>query len=502
MQEQLFASFMLDNNKGMEIALRAESVTEATPITGTIQDLPATVDYLEGIMHLRDKVIPIINLKKRFGFSESNYGKDAKVAVVDLFNQQYGLLFDDIKEVFRAESTRITPVSPTLQTEDKIISALIQMEEGQRTVELMDLSNLFSGKHPDLEEMKELELLQKGSRKQSTYSRWVVFVCDGQEYGVPVQCSQEITFLHEIDDMFKSGNVEGALKLRGNTIPVLNSRSLLSSAQPGQSFDDEKSRVLVLNNEECSFGMMVEEVKEIMTIADDKILSVTAANGNTIKGVYQREEGINIMLLHMENLISNQVDEIESLARINKDNGEDTAEGRMVVAKNHHVITENCYLIFSIDMNLAIELKDVREIIECTSIMNIPGVKGYNSSVINLRGEIVPVVNIRKFYGYPDANSSKGPVKLIICKAHSRAVALEVDKIVTIYKQEQFHTTPSLNPRLAEKKDTLDRLIEFAGGAGIKEHVLVVNIHNIIRNYLETGEELTETMDELQEENK
>ncbi len=130
MQEQLFASFILDSAKGLEIALKAENVTEATSVNGKIQEIPATVDYLEGVMPLRDKVIQIINLKKRFGFSDSNYGENAKVEVVDHFNQQFGLLFDDIKEVFRAEDSRIVPISASLQTEDKIISSLIQMKGG------------------------------------------------------------------------------------------------------------------------------------------------------------------------------------------------------------------------------------------------------------------------------------------------------------------------------------------------------------------------------------
>jgi purine-binding chemotaxis protein CheW len=71
-------------------------------------------------------------------------------------------------------------------------------------------------------------------------------------------------------------------------------------------------------------------------------------------------------------------------------------------------------------------------------------------------------------------------------------VALEVDRIVTIYKQEQFHATPSLNSQLAGRKDTLDRLIDFVGREGTNEHVLVVNSDNLVRNHLAVHAE-TET---------
>jgi len=61
-----------------------------------------------------------------------------------------------------------------------------------------------------------------------------------------------------------------------------------------------------------------------------------------------------------------------------------------------------------------------------------------------------------------------------------------VDTIITIYKQEEFHETPSLKPQLQNRKDTLDRLIEFIGEQGLAEHVLVVNTENLIKNHLQT----------------
>jgi purine-binding chemotaxis protein CheW len=62
---------------------------------------------------------------------------------------------------------------------------------------------------------------------------------------------------------------------------------------------------------------------------------------------------------------------------------------------------------------------------------------------------------------------------------------LEVDRILTIFKQERYRPTPSLNLQLSPRKDTLDRLIEFVGDAGIKEHVLVINVQAMMDNHLD-----------------
>ena len=228
--------------------------------------------------------------------------------------------------------------------------------------------------------------------------------------------------------------------------------------------------------------MIVEEVKEIVSVPDNEILPMPAGGNGKVTGIYPRKKGGNIMLLDMPNLVCDQMEKIKSLARINT-RKEDAKEERL--AQAHHLITENCYLVFAIEKNFAIEIKDVQEIIESDGVMGVPGVTGFSSQVINLRGQIVPVICLREFYNYPLINRRAEKSKLIICKKQSRTVALEVDRIVTIFKQEEFHSTPSLNPQLAGRKDTLDRLIDFIGKDGMSEHVLVVNIDNLMRNHMD-----------------
>jgi len=492
-QDQLFASFLLDRDTGLEIALRADSVIEATPLPSGIKPLPGGVEFLEGIMQHREKVVPVVNLKKRFGFKESGYGPEAKIAVVSLLDQPLGLMVDDICEVFRAEPEAVTPVSPMLQSGDKLISAVIQLGRGHRTAELLDLDNIFSIEMKEAEVTASIASTQVVSRKPISWSRFVVFRCGCQEFGVPVEYAQETTFLTEIDEMFRSGMLEGALNLRGRTVPVISASRLLAVHQEGGVGCREDSRILVLASEGCCFGLIVEEVREILKADADEILRLPQGQEGNLLGIYQRPTGENVLLLNMPALVCDQMEDLKSMARLKNDVGVETAQTRQSMVTTRHLITENCYLIFSIDKKFAIEIKDVREIIESGNVMSIPGSSGYRSGLINLRGEIVPVINLRRFYGFAekDGKSTRSD-RLIICQAHGRTVALEVDTIVTIYKQEQYHATPSLHPKMRARKDTLDRLIEFSGADSTTEHVLVVNVYNLIRNHLEitvAGEE-------------
>lgn len=488
-QEQLYASFLLDKQEGQEIALLAEKVTEATAITSSLRKLPTTVEFLEGIMHLRDAAIPVINLKKRMGLENTSYDDDAKVAVVTRFDQRFGLLFDDIKEVFRADNTDVFPISSGLQTEDKLISSLLQLDQGGRTVELLDLDHVF-------DDEGEQEAIRNAVPPQETenltYTKYVVFRCLGQHYGVPVELAQEITFIDKVDDRYQEDSIDGIISLRGNSIPVIGAKYLLADCYEELHKATEDYRVLIFNLEDCTFGLIVEDVREILNIPDQRVLPIPMENENIV-GVYEKETDDNIMLLNIEKVISKDENLIRSKYRYqeladvtSQDDLEDAeANGRM-----HHLITENGYLVFSIGKHFGMEIKDVQEILDNAAVMRAPGVNGAQTGVINLRGDVIPVVSLRKFLDYPGQKFENDQKKHIICRGAGRTVALEVDSIVTIYKQEQFHMTPSLNPEWAKKKDVLDRLIEFLRDDGLREHVLIININNLVENHFSfVGEE-------------
>jgi len=469
-QEQLFASFILDRRAGIEIALPAEQVIEAMPLNAPIQPLPTGAVFLEGVMPLRGDVIPVINLKKRLALAETEYGADAKVAVIQFNRKRYGLLVDDIRDVLRVAPELIEHLDAFLLTEETVIADLIKLEQGRRTLELLDLQRLFPDGAAAIESVVDRN--EQPPAAARTYSQFVVYSCRRQVYGIPVADSREICFFADIDQTFKSGKVEGALQLRGQTIPVLCSATLLGCADETLQ-PTEDTRILVMQSDNLSFGLIVDKVHQILVVADDEIMTIPGNHLPHLQGVCNNKQYNNIMLLDVQGLISSQTDKINAMSRLRKTGGDSASE---IEPTARHLITEHCYLVFAIGKHYAIELKDVQEIIDCGDFMQIASGGGLVQGIINLRGRIVPVLSLRR---------------LIIGKANGNLVALLVDEIVTIYKQERFHATPSLRPELQSKKDTLDRLIEFVNENGLKEHVLVVNVANVLRNHLQIPDQET-----------
>ncbi|MCP4584300.1 MAG: chemotaxis protein CheW [candidate division Zixibacteria bacterium] len=80
-----------------------------------ITRVPQTDQYVEGIINLRGKVIPIIDLRKKFGMAEKEYDNQTRIVVVDVANEVVGLVVDGVSEVLRVESD-------TLEDAPKLVS--------------------------------------------------------------------------------------------------------------------------------------------------------------------------------------------------------------------------------------------------------------------------------------------------------------------------------------------------------------------------------------------
>lgn len=439
-------------------------------------------------MRLREDVIPVINLKKRFGLDDTAYDENARVAVVSLAGYRFGLLFDDILDVLRVTPEQISAIPRTLLAKDCLISGLIC--QGTRNLELLDLTRLFDNEHL-LSQADDRQGQAQAEKQEKVYRRFIIFTCGGQDYGVPVENAKELTYCQSVDETFSHGCIKGALRLRGRTIPVVDSFVLLDRTGYSRQMrdeDNEDRRILILETADIRFGMIMDKVHRILTVGTHEILPMPFRERQSVTGLYKKDQEASIMLLDVDKMVQNHVETLQSMAHMKDRNGK-TKD----VTGVHHLITENGYLVFTVEKLFAVQIRDVQEIIPRGTVMPIPSAQGHDTEIINLRGLVVPVVNMRRFYGYPDRD--RPGEQLIICRADAVTVALEVDNINTIYKQEQHFDCPSLNDRFQATKDTVDRLIDLSDQEGRQKHVLVVNIRNLVCNHLNCGQPLTVEQD-------
>lgn len=115
-----------------------------------ITKVPNAPDFVEGVINLRGKVIPVFDLRKRFGLPIIEHGKLARIIVVNMDGRVVGLIVDSVSEVLRLPDSAIEPPPPIVGGIDsEYIRGLGKIED--RLLILLDLSKILTR-----EERKEL----------------------------------------------------------------------------------------------------------------------------------------------------------------------------------------------------------------------------------------------------------------------------------------------------------------------------------------------------------
>ncbi|MEZ6192496.1 MAG: chemotaxis protein CheW [Phycisphaerales bacterium] len=74
-----------------------------------ITRVPQSPPFVEGVINLRGKIIPVIDLRKRFGLTELENSDDVRIIVVEVTNRVIGFTVDRVNEVLRINSNIVEP---------------------------------------------------------------------------------------------------------------------------------------------------------------------------------------------------------------------------------------------------------------------------------------------------------------------------------------------------------------------------------------------------------
>ena len=112
--EGKYLTFILNNEEyGLEILKVREiiGVMDITPV-------PQTPPFIKGIINLRGKVIPVVDLRLKFVMPEIEYTKETCIIVVDISNRLMGIIVDTVSEVLDIAAKDIEP-TPSLGSDIK-----------------------------------------------------------------------------------------------------------------------------------------------------------------------------------------------------------------------------------------------------------------------------------------------------------------------------------------------------------------------------------------------
>jgi purine-binding chemotaxis protein CheW len=104
--------------------------------------VPNAPEYVDGVINLRGKVIPIIDLRRRFGMERKQHDKNTRIVVVELSKKVVGFVVDAVQEVLRIPRN-VTEPPPTIAggVHEEYITAVGKLED--RLLILLDLEKVL-----------------------------------------------------------------------------------------------------------------------------------------------------------------------------------------------------------------------------------------------------------------------------------------------------------------------------------------------------------------------
>ncbi len=111
-------------------------------LVGEITRVPQTPDYIKGLINLRSTVIPIVDLRRRFGLREQDATDETRIMVVNVLGKTIGIIVDAVSEVLRISHNQIAPPPPTVAGLGReYLTGLVKLES--RLLILLDIDKIL-----------------------------------------------------------------------------------------------------------------------------------------------------------------------------------------------------------------------------------------------------------------------------------------------------------------------------------------------------------------------
>lgn len=136
---QLVSFRLADEEFGVDI-LKVQEIIRMVDMTR----VPSSPEFVEGVINLRGRIIPIIALRKRFGVEPRPPDKLTRIMVVEVDRKTIGFIVDSVSEVLRIPRSTVEPTPEVVSSVNaEYISGVGKLED--RLLILLDLNRLLTG---------------------------------------------------------------------------------------------------------------------------------------------------------------------------------------------------------------------------------------------------------------------------------------------------------------------------------------------------------------------
>jgi purine-binding chemotaxis protein CheW len=370
--------------------------------------VPLSPPTLDGLANLRGKVLPIISLRRIFGFEERDYDDATRAVVIDL-GQPMGFVVDRVASVVGVEPVKIEDVDSIRSTVNtELLSGLLKDVGGHKMIMVLDFEKLIANEFTALSQTAARDNLAGGGHKEevddeapSDELQLVSFAVAGQEYAISIDDVQEIVQIpeHIVHVPHSQSHVLGVMTLRNRLLPLVSLRRMFGLPQQD---DNEHSRIVVVALGNVSVGVVMDSVNEVLRVAKihvDTMPGMLARDGDLsdITEICRLDEGRRLVsIISVDNLFSHSaikeaLNTVDNLREGLVDHGANTEQ----VESNGE--TDEQVVVFRLDKEeFGVPIESVQEIVRVPDeLTHVPKAPAFVEGVINLRGVVLPVIDQR-----------------------------------------------------------------------------------------------------------
>lgn len=257
-----------------EYAVAIEDVQEIVQVPEQIVHVPHSEEHVLGVMTLRNRLLPLVSLRRLFGLPPRSSDEQSRIVVVSLGASSVGVVMDRVNEVLRVPKAQIDAMPGLLARNGDLsdITEICRLDEGRRLVSIIAVENMF--RHSTVKEaLNSVENLSEEALDKEPADtegvddeeQVVVFRLGREEFGVPIESVQEIVRVPEqLTHVPKSPPfVEGVINLRGTVLPVIDQRCRFGLPPVERN---DRQRIMIFLIRDVRTGFIVDSVTEVLKI--------------------------------------------------------------------------------------------------------------------------------------------------------------------------------------------------------------------------------------------
>ncbi|HEY2037771.1 MAG TPA: chemotaxis protein CheW [Steroidobacteraceae bacterium] len=446
-------------------ALRSEDVLEVIRMPAVAR-VPQGPPALLGIANLRGEVLPVAGLRQLLGKSAAAEDSSARAIVLDL-GAPIAVAVDSVATLENVTDEQIDtrPKEVGADGAERLLGVL-RVANGQGVAKILDIKTMLEaafanrgraahrGGRPNGRPMAAARVHDENHGAEETETL-VTFEVAGQEFALPLADVEEIipaptnvTALAHSEAM-----VLGLTAVRDMLLPLLSLRGLLGL--PARQAASDREKVVVAKVGGARIGLVADRVRAVVA-ADARLIdpippALAARTGgeSRIRSVYRGEAGRRLIsILSPQQLFRNDV--------MQKLSAGGQSPGTYHAPEERSTRHELTFLVFRLGADeFGLPIDAVVEVARIPDqITRLPKTPKFLEGVVNLRGDVLPVIDQRRRFDMPPLGSGDGR-RLIVIKTERHRAGVIVDSVSDVLRASADAVEPA--PELTEETSRLVR---------------------------------------------